>query len=946
MHAISPERWQRLASILDDALDLPPEARAAFLDTACGGDPALRTEIEALIAADEAAGGFLDDSAADFAATLLEDIERVTAGPDPAFGQSVGPYRLVGALGQGGMGMVYLAERADGQFEQQVALKLIRPGMDRREILRRFLQERQILARLQHPGIARLLDGGMTEEGQPYFAMEYVEGEPVTAYCDAHRCDLDARLHLFLDIAEAVAFAHRNLVVHRDLKPSNILVTEDDTGRAGEGVSRVKLLDFGIAKLLHKDDAEETLIETQMGLRVMTPEYAAPEQARGDPVTTSTDIYALGVVLYELLTGHRPYAFERRSAGEMERVICETEPPRPSAAAAHPEEVRRPRGETETITPEAVAAARGTSPDRLRRRLAGDLDTIILKALCKEPHRRYANVEAFIEDVHRHLAGLPVEARRGAVGYRARKFVRRHRVGVVTAAAAVVLLLAGLVGSLWQAQALRREADRTEAVTEFLVDIFEVASPDTMSIDEITARDFLNRGALLVEGSLAEEPDLQAEVMGVLGDIHAKLGSFDEARSLFEQALVLREHAHGPDHPVVAANMYALGDLALSMGDYDEAERFARASLATRRASRGERAPETAESLALLAQVLHRQGDFDESARLFGEALALTRAVHGDEHEQVAAVLSNFAIVRQRQGDYEAAEALAREALAIREVALGERHTETMTSANNLAVILRRRDRLDEAEVLFRQVLAFDTERLGEGHPNTATVTNNLANVLRERGKYGEAEPLYRQVLAADLKAFGPGHRYVALVKHNLAAIKRSMGDYDEAERFARESLDLYRAIHGDAHPSVGISSTGLADVLRERGRLEAAEPLYEQAVAVLRSASDDPDALATALLGQGQLLDAQGRGGEAEALLRESLRLRDTALGADHVRSAEARVALGACLGRLGQVEAARALLDAGYATLRARRGDGHPLTRQARLALAALDAGPVAGR
>ncbi len=947
MPTISPERWQRLASILDDALDLPPERRDAFLDTACPDDPDLRAEIEALIEADEEAGGFLDDSAAGFAQTLLEDLERVTAGPQPEYGEPVGPYRIVEALGQGGMGTVYLAERADGQFEQRVALKLIRPGMDRREILRRFLQERQILARLQHPNIARLLDGGMTDEGQPYFAMEFVEGQPITMYCDAHQLTIDERLRLFLSVAGAVAYAHRNLVIHRDLKPSNILIAEGESATLNDGTPRVKLLDFGIAKLLHKDDAEETLIETQMGLRVMTPEYAAPEQARGDAVTTSTDIYALGVVLYELLTGHRPYAFERRSASEMERVICEAEPPRPSTIIAQTEEVRRSSGTVETITPDDVVAARGTPVDRLRRRLSGDLDTILLKALRKEPHRRYASVEAFIDDICAHLDGRPVAARKDSPGYRARKFIQRHRVGVATAATAVLLLAAGLIGTLWQARAVSREAARTEAVKDFLVSLFEVADPSETRADEITARDLLDRGATRIEDVLAEEPALQAELMGVLGEIHLKLGSYDPAQDLLEQALALREATHGPRHVEVAASLHALGDLALDRSAFDAAEDYSRRALAMRRDLLGEHHPDVAASMLTVAHVLQRKGAYDEAQPLFEESLAISRDAYGDEHEQVAEVLNDFVLLQRAQGNFDEAESLAREALAIRRSILGEDHLDTATSKNNLAIILRDKDELDEAETLYREVLAFDIERLGERHPYTATVTNNLATILKERGNYDEAEVLQRRVVELDLEIFGPKHRYVALAKHNLATINRMQGDYDEAERLERESLALYRELLGDEHRSIGETYAALAETMHARGDLNEATPLYDQALTILRNTlSADHPSLATALLGQGQLLDDQGTPSEAEAPLRESLRIREAAFGADHVRTAEARVALGTCLMHRGQIEAARVLLDTGYATLRARRGDNHRLTRQARTALAELNAiGPVSG-
>jgi serine/threonine-protein kinase len=373
--------------ILDLALELAPEERAALLDGACAGDPELRAEVEAILAGADAPV-FFESPAIAFADPLLE------SEPEALDGAVVGPYRLIRELGHGGMGIVYLAERADGQFEQRVALKLIRRGMDSDEILRRFIAERQVLARLSHAHIARLLDGGVTAEGQPWFAMEYVAGLPLDRSCEERGLDITERLALFGKVCEAVQYAHRNLVVHRDLKPSNILVTA-----AGD----IKLLDFGIAKALSTDPADETVTRAEQ--RLMTPEYAAPEQLRGELVTTATDVYALGAILYLLLTGRSAHQLAGRTPTERERVICEVEPELPSLAV------------------------RGTPRDRLRRRLAGDLDTIVLKALRKEPSRRYASVDAMIEDLDRHRTGLPVRARPDSVTYRARKCPRAPSIG-------------------------------------------------------------------------------------------------------------------------------------------------------------------------------------------------------------------------------------------------------------------------------------------------------------------------------------------------------------------------------------------------------------------------------------------------------------------------------------------------------------------------------------
>ncbi len=936
MHAIDPERWQRLAPLLDDALDLPSDARAAFLDAACrtpdgAPDLALRADLEQLLAADDEAGDFLDDSAADWAATLIEDIERATAEPSLEAGEPVGPYRVVRTLGQGGMGTVYLAERADGQFEQRVALKLIRPGMGRHEILRRFLQERQILARLQHPNIARLLDGGITAEGQPYFAMEFVDGQPITEYCDERRLGLGERLRLFRAVAEAVAYAHRNLVVHRDIKPSNILVTAD-------GVP--KLLDFGIAKLLHETDSEDTLIETQAGLQVMTPEYAAPEQVRGDPVTTATDIYALGVALYELLTGHRPYYFERRTPAEIERVVCEQEPIRPSSVVVLSQDVRKPDGTVETVNPEDVGAARAEPVSRLRRRLSGDLDTILLKALRKEPHRRYASAEVMVEDLRRYQDGHPVTARKETIGYRVRKFVRRHRVGVATATALVVFLVAGLAGTLIQTRAVEREAERTEAVKEFLLSLFELSDPSERADGTISAHELLAQGAARVEDELAGEPALQAEMMTVLGEIYVKLGNFDQAQSLYERALALRRSVFDAESAEVGASLHALSALALDRSDFDEAERQGRAALAIQQKALGARHPTVAVTMGTLALTLLREGKYDEAEPLFREALAISRAAHGDQHREVAALLNDFVLLRRAQGEYGDAERLARESLALHQALLGDDHLMTATAKNNLAIVLRDQDKLDEAEQLYRQVLAFDRERLGEDHPYTATVTNNLAAILKERGAYDEAEVLLHRVLAADLKQFGPKHRYVALVQRHLAVVNLAQGDLVEAGRLAQASLELNRELFGEQHPSVGESYATLADVLQALGEYDDAGPLYEHALSVLRATlpPDHPD-IATALLGQGRLLGAQGQIAEAEPLLRESLRIRQAKFGDADVRTAEASAALGTCLMDFGRYEAARPLLVSACDVLLEKRGSNHALTRQALAALSKLN-------
>ncbi|HMB89835.1 MAG TPA: serine/threonine-protein kinase, partial [Rhodothermales bacterium] len=447
----------------------PPGERTAFLDAACADDPTLRQELESLLAADDEAEAeaFMGTPAASLTGGFSEGV-AASPSHDTLIGQQVGAYMVRRRLGSGGMGDVYLAERSK-PFRSYVAIKIIRRGMDTREVLLRFEMERQILAALNHSHIARLLDGGMTDDGLPYFAMEYVEGEPITAYCDKNRLNVEERLHLFQVVCQAVQFAHQNLIIHRDLKPSNILVTKEGT---------VKLLDFGIAKLLNPGMSPVTMPVTRTELRLMTPEYASPEQVRGEPLTTASDEYSLGVILYELLTGHRPYRLTQRTQAEIIEAVCQQDPERPSTRVTKTEQIRRADGTTEEITPETVGSLRAVPVERLRRRLKGDLDNIVLMALRKEPDRRYESAAALGQDLERYLAGQPVMAHRDTRSYRLRKFVQRHRVAVVAGIVVLVSLVGGLGTTLWQASEARQERDRAqieaqkaEEVKEFLLSL-------------------------------------------------------------------------------------------------------------------------------------------------------------------------------------------------------------------------------------------------------------------------------------------------------------------------------------------------------------------------------------------------------------------------------------------------------------------------------------------
>jgi eukaryotic-like serine/threonine-protein kinase len=901
----TPEEWARIEVILDDVLELDPPARKAAIDRACAGNERLRAQVESLVAADAAGEALLDTPAVEYAAGLVRAASDAgeVFGDEAQPGDRIGPYRIIREIGRGGMGDVFLADRADGEFEQQVALKLVGSGHAGPEIRQRFLRERQILAHLQHPNIARLLDGGMTPDRRPYFAMEYVSGEPITRYCDTRTLDVNARLDLFAAVCDAVQYAHQNLVVHRDLKPSNTLVTSD---------GQVKLLDFGIAKVLHEDDEAPFATLTRLGSGPMTPEYAAPEQVRGEPVTTATDVYALGALAYELLTGRGPHELARRTAAEVERAIAERDIVRPSSV------VSRTGGGTVVGAADTIAKARGTEPARLRRKLRGDLDTIVMRALQKDPARRYPSAGAFAEDVRRYRDGRPIAARRDSVPYRAGKFVRRHAISVVATALVLVALVAGLIGTAWQAGVASREAAKATEVSHFLASLFAVADPARTNAAQVTARELLDRGATRIETDLAGQPDVQAEMMLLLGRIYRELGVYDRARPLLERALDLRRTRFGGDDAQAASTMSELGRLWLDMGRPEDAERLQRETLALRRRLLGPNHPDVGKTLRDLATVLNSRGKYDEAETLQREALALNEREFGPEHAEVASDLEGLQSILRARGQSEPAVVAARQVLVIRQKVLGPDHLETATAMNNLAILHRERWELAEAERLYREVLAFDLRRLGEVHPYTATVSNNLAFVLRDRGQYDEAERLFRSALDIDYRLYGREHPNVATVLNNLASVLSAKGDYDESERRSREALAMFRRVYGDDNWRIGMVQGAIAGVLSAR-RDAGAEALYREALARLeRSLAPTNPTLEPVLIGLGQHLTNGGAADQAEPFLRRALSTRLPRLGENHPRTAEAQVRLGACLAALGRREEALTLVTAGHARLR----------------------------
>jgi serine/threonine-protein kinase len=757
-----------------------------------------------------------------FDATLAQP-----ASPEPGLpaGKRIGSYEVRSLLGRGGMGAVYLARRADDVFEKKVAIKVARGALGSPEEVERFKRERQILARLEHPLIARLLDGGATEDGLPYFVMEYVEGRPIHAYCDERRLDSAGRLALFLQVSSAVEYAHRNLIVHRDIKPGNILVTAEGTPR---------LLDFGIAKLVdHAAGAEPT----QATSLAFTPWYASPEQVQGEPMSTATDVYSLGVLLYELLTGHGPYRIATLKPLEVMRAIVEQEPEPPSAAVDRTVRYSSGSGDAQAVlTPWSVSRTRDGTPERLRSRLRGDLDAILMTALRKDPARRYPTVQAFADDIRSHLEKRPVRARRDSVLYRAGKFLRRNRWGVLAAAVVLCAMAAAAVNFVLQSRRVARERDRAERVSRFLVDLFSVSDPGEARGSTVTAREVLDRGAARIETDLKEQPEVRADLMETIADVYDRLGLYDQAARLARESLLFRRQTERRDPAALAATLNLLGNILVDRGELAEAEAAYRESLDRRRRLFGPESREVAESLNNLASVVEPLGRYDEAEKLLLESLALKQKLFGHENQRVATTLMNLGVIRYKKGDLDGSEARFREALAVQRKVLGEDHPEVASTLQSLGVLQDERGWHDEAEKTYREALDLQRKVLGQEHADIVTSLTNLGNALSHAGRLADAEQAYREALPMSRKFYGTDSLDEAAVVVGLSDVERRRGRLAEADALAREAVRIREARLGADHLDTAEALLALGRALLDAGRFPEAEAALLRGLGLLEA--------------------------------------------------------------------------------------------------------------
>ena len=906
---MSADRWGRMEALFAACLELPPEERIPYLDSAAG-DAAMRHEVLSLLEA-HAIRGPIDD--------IADRLGETPAGP--AAPQRVGPYAVIQLLARGGMGSVYLAERADGQFRHRVALKLIRRDLDTEELRQRFLAERQIVARITHPNITRLLDGGITEEGMPYFVMEYVEGLPIDQYADANRLTISQRLELFRTVCGAVQHAHRNLVIHRDLKPANILVGADGT---------VKLLDFGIAKVLDPDAFPETSGRTGTGVRLMTPEFASPEQLRGQPVTTASDIYQLGLLLFELLTGCRLRPVEPAVAQSGAGLGPTREIAKPSAVAVGA--TRDP-----PLPVAAIAAARGTTPERLGRQLAGDMDNIVLRALHEEPDQRYTSVEQLAEDVRRHLAGLPVIARPETLGYVAAKFVRRHRVGVAASAAIGVLLVVFGVGTAVQATRVTRERDRAQQVSNLLLDLFKSASPDLSGGDTITVVAVLDRGVERIRNSLREQPDLQAAMLNVMSDVYWDLGRLTDATALAQEALALRIAVSGPEDPETARSLIQLSSRLVDVGNVDSALPYAERAVAVARRRLGRGSFTAGHALQAYGYALQMKGDRVRARPALEEAIRVYRALGDTGRVNLAGTLVNLGWIEENEGKLDSAEARMRESVAIRRALPGNPFL--VNSLGALSDILLKRGNVTEAEPVVAEAMAMSEKMYPPGHWRLGASALRYAKVLAAKGDLPGAERRFREALA-NARRFGDRSFGVAGALNDLALfLKDRRGDLRGAEPLFREAASIYAEKRGPNDVWTAIVLSNLAQSVYPQGRYAEAEAIFRKAIPALEAGYSPTDArLGTHLAQYGIVLMKRERLEESVTILRRAVEIERGAKPPANQRLARAEAALGACLVERRQMAEAESLLVSAHQTLSATGNASDPFLQMAAAALVTL--------
>lgn len=788
-------QWARVRQVFDEAVLVPEHERRAWLEHTCHDAPDIMREVELLLQSHDMLGNFLEPPEASPSSATISTLA----------GKQIGPYRIVSVIGEGGMGTVYKAVRDYGHVQKRVAIKVVRSTLVNEGIIERFEQERETLARLQHPNIAQLLDGGTTDDGLPYVVMEYVEGVPLDKYCEDHSLDVTTRLQLFRTICGGVHYAHQNLVVHRDLKPGNILV--DESGAP-------KLLDFGVAKILDGSHQVEASEMTKAGLRFITPEYASPEQLRNENITTKSDVYSLGVLLFKLLTGKRPYDFGTQLPHEISRAVLEQQPLKPS---------------TMVLKGSGPSSAFSANSQKLSHQLSGDLDNIILKALEKNHEKRYSSVEHLSEDIRRHLAGLPVSARSATFGYRAAKFIRRHKIGVAAATAIVLLLVGGIATALWQANKATKEAAKAEQITAFLQEMLSSADP-ARSGKDVTVVQTLDRAAERVDKELGTQPEIAASVLHTMGETYLSLGQYDKAERDFRRSLTLRERVFGREHEEIATLLHSLAFLAQLRTQHAAADSLYQLAITMHKRTTPNSERHLFSMLSDYCTLLRERHEVAKALATIQEALALATDATGLSGREYGIALSNYASALKDNGENLRADSVYRHALNIMKQELGTEHIDVAQTMNNFALVLLQEGKDDEAEDLLRQSLGIRKKILGHSHPEVALAMTNLAGMALKRGNIPEAEQLSNDALRLYRATINPDNLRISSALVFLGRIANTRGNASQAESLLTEALTMRKSILPPNH-------YGVLGVEAELGKTRLLQKRYAEAERILMHA-------------------------------------------------------------------------------------------------------------
>lgn len=936
-------RWSEVKTILAEVLECSVAERSAALNRLCGGDAELRQSVESLLKLETRAdavmnSAILPGAALQAALRLGNRCESAVApangaahlltggAPDASGGVMIGHYRLQRKLGEGGMGEVWLAAQEE-PVRRLVALKLIKAGMNTREVIARFESERQALALMDHPAIAKVFDAGSTAQGAPYFSIEYIDGVPITAYCDSRHVAVRERLELFLLVCEGVQHAHQKGIIHRDLKPSNILVTEVD------GRPAPKIIDFGVAKALTRRLAGETMV-TRFGTLVGTPEYMSPEQAAssGEDIDTRSDVYSLGVVLYEILAGALPLDWREIAFDEFLRSLRLDEPPKPSTRIRSREHARALE----------ISRRRQTDPSALARLLRGDLDSIVLKALEKDRSRRYGSPSELAADLVHYLKREPVLAVAPSAAYRARKFAHRHRPALATACAFLLVLIAAAGVNFRESIRANREAAVAQAVNDFLQkDLLAQASaanqsgPRVRPDRDLKVRTALDRAAARINSRFDHQPQVEAAIRDTIGQTYMDLGLYSEARAQLQRAFDLYSRAAGPEDPATVAALGYLGYTAYLQGSYAEAERLLSRTVEVQRRILGAQHPDTVTSLKRLAIVYGEEGKYPQAGDLLQRILQIQRRTLGPEKSQTLAVANNLADVYEEQGEYALAEDLHRQTLAIQRRVLGPEHPNTLSSMNNLANVYLAEGKFAEAEALDHQTLEIRRRILGPEHPYTLTSMSNLADVYAAQGKYTQAEGLHVDTVAISRRVLGPQNPSTLAHMNNLADIYAAEGKYAQAEALFRQILDIRRRTLGPEHPYTLYTLASMTFLYQIEGNYASAETYAAQALSGRRHklGSEDPDTMDSAA-DLALAYESQGNFAAAEPLAREATET-DRRKRPNDWQRFRAESVLGACLAGQKKYSEAEPLLLEGYRGMLEQK-DRMPVPDQYHLRLA----------